>query len=108
MGACFHRVPWMSLAVLLAIASPSRAEDEKVACVSASEQGQQLRDHAKLVDARDKFVQCARDECPSVVRKDCVQWLSEVTNSLPSVVLSAKDDAGQDVLEVRVTVDGRL
>jgi hypothetical protein len=44
--------------------------------------------------------------CPALFRNDCVGWLSEVQAALPSVVLAAKDPAGQDVIDVRVFVDG--
>jgi hypothetical protein len=44
--------------------------------------------------------------CPAVVQKDCASWLETVEQGLPTVVLSVKDDAGRDLLEVNVSVDG--
>ena len=86
-------------------ASPARADDVD-ACASASEKGQELRDQAKLRAARDLFVTCAAERCPAVVRKDCAEWLASVDDALPSVALRARDAAGRDLTEVRVTVDG--
>jgi hypothetical protein len=80
--------------------------DSKEACIHAAERGQKLRDARKLVDARDMFIQCARQVCPSLVRKDCAEWLSEAQVALSSVVFRATDASGKDVIDVHVTVDG--
>jgi hypothetical protein len=79
--------------------------DEMATCVKASEVGQSLRDEGKYLRAREKFLVCSRDVCPSVVRRDCAGWLTEVDGSLPSVVISATD-SGHDVSDVKVTIDG--
>ncbi len=76
-------------------------------CVAAAERGQQERDRAAFVEARASFRACSADECPSLVRRDCVQWLSDVETSVPSVVVGAKDARGNDLLDARILVDGR-
>ncbi len=38
---------------------------------------------------------------------DCAQWLEQVDQRTPSVVLAARDAAGHDVTDVRVTMDGK-
>jgi hypothetical protein len=80
--------------------------DDKGRCISASEQGQQLRDSGKYQAARDAFAQCARDACPALVRRDCTRWLADVTQLWPSVVFGAKDPSGNDLTAVTVTADG--
>jgi hypothetical protein len=100
-----------SAAVLCArIASPQTAApaDDKEVCFKAVDEGQHQRTARKIVAARDQFIQCARSVCPALVRKDCAQWLSEVQVTLPSVVFGARDAHGNDVLNVRVSVDGNL
>jgi len=87
------------------VSNPASADD-KAACLSASQQAQNLRDAHKLVEAREQLRACARKECPVVVQKDCVTWLGEVEKSLPTVVVTAKDADGSDLADVRVTVDG--
>ena len=82
---------------------PGRAER----CVAAAERGQQEKDRAAFVEARADFRVCASDECPALVRKDCVQWLGDVETNLPSVVLGAKDARGNDLLDARILVDGK-
>jgi len=89
----------------------ARADDkgekaDKARCISASEQGQQLRDSGKYKAARDAFAQCARDACPALVRRDCTRWLADVTQLWPSVVFGAKDPSGNDLTAVTVTADG--
>src|SRR5215472_923722 len=79
----------------------------KNACLSAAERGQNLRTDGKLVSARDEFLVCARDDCPHLVRTDCMTWLSQIDASLPSVVFSATA-GGADVTDVRVRYDGQL
>jgi hypothetical protein len=80
--------------------------DDKNRCIAASEQGQQLRDSGKYKGARDAFTKCARDACPTIVRRDCTRWLADLTQLWPSVVFGAKDPSGNDRTDVTVSVDG--
>jgi hypothetical protein len=94
--------------VLVCLAANHRAvaDDGKAACFDAAEKGQALRAAHKLVEARDQFRACARETCPTTVRGDCLGWLDQSDKSIPTVVLSAKDPAGNDVFDVTVTLDG--
>jgi hypothetical protein len=76
------------------------------ACLAASEKGQKLRSQGKLREARDNFVVCGGEGCPSIVRHDCAQWNSELASTLPTVVFGAKDKGGKDLFDVTVTMDG--
>jgi hypothetical protein len=80
---------------------------DKATCLDAVSRGQRFRDSHKLVQARDKFRVCARAECPTVVQTDCASWLAEVETTLPTVVLSAKDRGGRDLVDVKVSMDGQ-
>lgn len=96
--------------LVLAGAAPrdAAADDSKQACLAASEKGQQLRGAGKLVDAREQFNVCGRTECPKLIQQDCTQWMSEVLASLPSVVPGAKDRKGRDIIDARLTIDGKV
>jgi hypothetical protein len=94
------------VAVFLSFGRASFA-DEKTECLAAASRGQTLRDAHSLVEARVQFQACARRECPAIVQTDCGAWLDAVERTLPSVVLSAKDGAGHDVLEAKVEIDGK-
>lgn len=87
-------------------ASAAKPEGLKQQCVEAYEQTQSLRKSANLRAARDSALTCAQAACPAVVKKDCATWLTELEQSLPSVVLGARDKAGQETTAVRVFVDG--
>lgn len=82
--------------------------DGTTTCTDAASQGQIQRDAHKLVEARNQFLICAKQECPSVVRKDCTTWLEQVQASLPTVVPVAIDEAGNTLPGVKVSVDGKV
>jgi hypothetical protein len=90
-----------------AATTTSAFADDKAACLDAVAKGQTLRDEHKLVEARDSFRFCARSVCPAVVQSDCVGFLEAVEKNLPSVVFTAKDGAGADLVDVQVTADGQ-
>lgn len=99
------------LAVLaMAVAMPwsgTAHADEKQVCTQAYIQGQRLKQEDKLIEAREQLLVCARDSCPASLKKDCTQWAAEVEQSLPTVVIEARDASGSDVIDVRVMVDGK-
>jgi len=86
---------------------PARA-DEVAACVKAAENAQTERSAHRLRAARQRLLACAQSSCPSVVRNDCANWLSEVDQLMPSVVVQARDSRGIELFDVRVTVDGEV
>jgi hypothetical protein len=98
----------LPLAAILAATPTARADGIKQACVDASSEGQALRDASKLRRARDRFVLCARDECPAIVRKYCAEWLTEVERRLPTVIFRAQTAAGADAPGAQLSIDGVL
>jgi hypothetical protein len=94
------------LCATLLLTAAARADD-KASCLDASSKGQTLRDQHKLLDARQQFRLCAAAACPSVVQTDCASWLADVDKAVPAVVLSAKNGAGADVFDAKVTLDGQ-
>jgi hypothetical protein len=97
----------VAVAAALFSATPARADDVKKACTDAYAQSQTLRDARRLKAAREQLRTCSRPACPAFIVADCAGWLDAVEKSLPTVVLSAKDGAGRDLLDVRVAVDGQ-
>lgn len=97
----------VGLGGLVALVSPpAAAQDVKRECIDASTAGQTSRDAGALLKARAQFVACARDACPNVVRASCSQWLSDVEQQLPSVVIRAADSAGVDITDGSAKIDG--
>ena len=93
--------------VSLATQSAMAAPVDREACLNSSEQGQKLRQQGKLQEAQKQFQICAQRECPGIVQRDCTQWLTEVSSSLPTVTLSVQDEKGRDIIDVQVSVDGK-
>jgi hypothetical protein len=87
--------------------APARGEVDKAVCLDAVSKGQRLRDAHRLVEAGKHFRVCARVECPAVIQSDCANWLADLERTVPTVVLSAKDDSGRDLVDVTVSVDGQ-
>jgi len=79
---------------------------QRAQCLDAYEANQRLRHDGKLTQARDKLLICVAKSCPKLVRPDCIRWLSEVEQQLPSIVIAAKDVAGADTMDVAVFIDG--
>jgi hypothetical protein len=101
------RAPLAASLVLLgvSISEPAAADGAAERCVAQSDEGQFLRDHGKLERARSVLVACAREACPSVVRKACAEWLDDVTSRLPSVFVVVADARGASVA-ADVQLDG--
>ncbi len=97
-------MPAVAAAFVLTVTS-SRA-DLTTVCLSAYEQAQVARKEARLRRARQQLLLCSQRDCPKVTRTDCVPWLAEVESALPSVVITAKDAGGREILDVAVFFDG--
>jgi hypothetical protein len=88
------------------LVATSAFADGTAECLQAASKGQVLRDSAKIVEARELFVVCARPECPAMVRSDCAGWLEAADKNVPTVVIRAKNIAGADVTDFRLVIDG--
>jgi hypothetical protein len=95
----------LGLCVLVLIAEPEAYADERSDCFDAASQGQILQDQHRLTEARSRFRVCAQQQCPSGMQADCAGWLDAVEKTVPTVVLSAKDGAQQDVFDATVMLD---
>jgi len=94
------------LAALVLVAIPGRAAPTKEQCIDANSQAQKLRRESKLTAARQQLLGCSDPTCPAMVRGDCATRLDEVQKAQPTLVLDVKSRAGEDLTDVKVTVDG--
>lgn len=76
--------------------------------MTANESAQDLQRTGKLTDARVQLATCIATTCPAAIRQDCAQRLEEVTRIQPTLILEAKDTAGNDLSAVEVVMDGKL
>ena len=98
----------LASAVLLA-ARPAGAVEPRVAeCLSSSERAESLRRDGRYREARKAFAACGADSCPAVVRRDCIASLTDLDRLEPTFVFAARDENGNDVANVTVTIDGEL
>jgi hypothetical protein len=86
---------------------PSSETAEKAECLLRYEEAQVARHERRLLASRDALRICSGAACPSAIRADCVDWLDQVSRSLPSVVVTARA-RGADVLAVKVFIDSKL
>ncbi|HVJ93837.1 MAG TPA: hypothetical protein VM580_28805 [Labilithrix sp.] len=84
------------------------AADEREQCATSAEHAQQLRDEGQYRRAREQMLICAREVCPGPIKSDCGKWLSDLTNDAPTVVFGARDGRGNDVFDVKVSMDGQV
>jgi hypothetical protein len=104
--------PVTVVAAMLAVCASAGAQeapppDEKLQCVKAAEAGQNQRDDGHYRAARESFLACSQSSCPPVIVQSCTQWLHDMQEVMPSLVLGAKDDRGNDLLDAKVTIDGQ-
>jgi hypothetical protein len=81
------------------------AQDEADACANAFEAAQLHRRELRWNRARQELATC-KAQCPAELSADCVRWETELSEERPVVSLSARDDRGQTLKDVRVHVDG--
>jgi hypothetical protein len=86
------------------LAPPGRADD--AACISAVEQSLILRQKGHLHEALKTLALCADPVCPTELRTECAQRIDSIALAMPTLVLGAKDGAGNDLYDVRVSMDG--
>jgi hypothetical protein len=77
-------------------------------CLSATETALKLRNTHKLRQARAQLLVCAAPTCPAEVRADCTHGIDEVSALAPMVVFTVKTGAGQELSDVKVTMDGEV
>lgn len=111
----FEHHPWVGasrvgLVVLLvghSISFPVLAEQgDKAECFDAYDRAQRLRKAGKLEASRDQLIACALDTCPELTRPDCIKWLREVEDAMPTIIIRARGEDGADLTDIRLWLDG--
>jgi hypothetical protein len=100
--------PALALGVAVFAWAPHALAASADVCAARSEEGQLHRLNGRLLQARAAFQSCVHESCPKVIRRDCAQFLDALEAAIPTVVLSARDRAGADLTDVKVTVDETL
>ena len=101
LSTCFFLVSMSAGRTALA-ADPTTAD-----CLSASEASLALRNQHRLREARAQIFVCSAASCPPDVRDECIRRAGEVNAAMPTIVFETKDVAGNDLVAVKVTMDGQ-
>ena len=101
-------VAWCSVSTLAFAEEPAaNAEPSRAQCLADHEQAQDARLAGQLLAARTALRKCSAAGCPSLVSRDCVQWLTDVEQQIPTVIFRAARD-GEDVVQLRVREGDKL
>jgi hypothetical protein len=88
---------------------PAHAENPSIGeCLSATEAATKLKSQHKLKASRAQLLVCSSASCPGEIRQECAKKIEEVNSAIPSIVFAVKNQAGKDVIAVKVTVDGQV
>lgn len=97
------------LAAILTVSPVARAAEPTISdCLSATETSLALRLSHKLREARAQLLICSAAACPVEVRDECVHRTSELNAAQPTVVFTVKTAGGQELSQVKVTMDGEV
>jgi hypothetical protein len=96
----------LSASLVGALAPCARGDD--AACINAVEQGLTLRQKGQLREALKVLAACGDASCPAELRTECAQRIDAIDHAMPTIVLAAKDGSGNDLYDVKVTMDGSL
>jgi hypothetical protein len=93
----------------LALAPGGAAADNitKAQCVEANTKSQDLRREGKLAESREQLHRCGDPACPRLIRDDCSKRLDDLDKVQPTLIFDVKDARGADVIDVKVSVDGK-
>jgi len=91
-------------AAIAFVASNARADE--AACIAASENEVSMRKAGRLQEALKQLAVCAAPTCSSEVNAECTKRIGEVKDALPTVVVRATDSGGNDLTDVKVSMDG--
>jgi hypothetical protein len=104
---------WPAAAQTPALASAAEgaaeraAPDEKAACIGAFDQAQVDRAASHYLASQKHLIVCSRPVCGNALVAECTQMYTDIDRAIPSIVLSAHDEADDvDLTAVEVTVDG--
>jgi hypothetical protein len=97
----------LGAAVIALTSATAPADVSKDQCVDLNSSAQKLRAAGSFSAARDALRTCGDPTCPRMVRDDCVRRTDELDRAQPTIVFDVKDDAGNDLGAVHVTIDGK-
>ncbi len=77
-------------------------------CAAAYEQTQRARKAGMLQQALSEAIACAQSSCAKLLQVDCSQWMDELREALPTVVVDVRTADDREVPNAEVFVDEQL
>lgn len=96
-----------AIVAVMAVATPSIAGAHGAECKEGYDRSAVSRDGGRLVEAKKLLEQCSSASCAASVHKECARRLAEVEARVASVILSAENVTGVDLVDVAVSIDGK-
>lgn len=88
---------------LLSLLTAAPALADTKSCVAAHASAQRETKAGHLTEAAKLYTSCGSDlSCPEQLRSECAELLDKLRATVPSIILSAKDENGADVTAVKV------
>jgi hypothetical protein len=106
--AMFAVVAAISVGAVSIDPAPARSDDMKEVCATSFENAQKMKREGHLKEARKELLVCAGQSCPDVVVPQCVKWLKDVDETMPSIVVVAHGPKGDTPSNVKVSIDGEV
>ncbi len=96
------------VSVVLAFAGVAFADDapDKQTCLKAYDQAQYAKRDKHFRAARTQALVCAQQACGAASAKDCGEWLRDIETAMPTIVLAVRNEKGEDLTHVAVSMDG--
>lgn len=100
-------VAWCTLCAVARAEEPTAETPSRAQCLGFHEQAQDARLAGQLLSARRLLRECSAATCPPLVSRDCVDWLAELEQQVPSVIFRAAKD-GEDVVTLKISEGDKL
>jgi hypothetical protein len=106
-GKSTYAIETVLSSLLLSVPCPALADI--AACTQAHASGQREAKAGRLKAASELFTSCGSGEdCPDAIRAECIELYRDVERSIPTVILTAVDERGKDITDVRVYSSDQL
>src|SRR5215510_11206088 len=86
-------------------AKPEKASQASRACSATYKHAMRTELSGHLREAKEQYLACAKPECSALVRNQCSARYTQLDTDIPSVVPLVTDAAGNDHIDVQVTID---
>src|SRR5262245_1884468 len=96
-----------SALLLMAWGKPALADETAQACAAAHEGAQLSKRAGKYLEALEQAKACTQAQCSPILVNECVKLYDDIQRDIPTFVFAAHDGDGAELVDVKVTMDGK-